>query len=202
MLLTFANRYAMEFACKHYHYTGKVPGGKVIGYNVYNDKREWCGIIIYGSGVNLHIAEPYNKWQGQVIELVRIALNGKQSSVSEPLSISLKLIKKDIPLLDLIVSYADANQDHYGGIYQATNWIYEGEFAREQGIRIYGKIIHKRTVNSRYGTSSIDWLKENIDPNAEIVKGKSKFKYLYPLNKKMREKVKLLAKPYPKEKDI
>ena len=202
MLLTFANRYAMDFACKKFHYTEKVPAGIVIGYNVYSEKEEWCGCIIYGTGTSPYIASPYNKWQGQVLELVRIALNGKQNNVSKPLSVSLKLIKKDIPLLDLVVSYADANQKHHGGIYQATNWIYIGEFAREKGIKIKGEIIHRRTVSSRYGNCRMGWLRENVDPNAKKIDGKPKFKYLYPLNNNMKEKVKDLSKPYPKQKDI
>ena len=202
MLLTYANRYSIEFACTHYHYTEKSPAGKLIGYNVYNNKEEYCGCIVFSAGGNRFLASPYNKWSGQVIELTRVALNGEQKNVSKPLSISLKLIKKDIRLLDLVVSYADANQNHHGGIYQATNWIYEGKFAREKGIKIKGDIVHRRSVNAKYGTSSIGWIRENIDPKAEVIKGKPKFKYLYPLNDKMKKKVKELGKPYPKQEDI
>ena len=38
----------------------------------------------------------------------------------------LKQLKKDAPMVRLVVSYADCDQEHLGTIYQATNWIYEG----------------------------------------------------------------------------
>jgi len=38
----------------------------------------------------------------------------------------LRKLKKHAKGLKLVVSYADFNQGHHGGIYQATNWIYVG----------------------------------------------------------------------------
>ena len=52
--------------------------------------------------------------------------------------------------------------------------------------------------NSKYGTSDIDWLRSRIDPTARRYEGKPKFKYLLPLDDEFAERVKLLAKPYPK----
>jgi hypothetical protein len=134
----------------------------------------------------------------EAVELCRVALNKHKTPVSRLLSFSIKMLKKTNPGLRLIVSYADANQGHIGAIYQATNWIYVGEFATERGIIINGKLIHRRTINSRYGTSSIEWLKTNIDPVAEVVRGFPKYKYLYPLDDAMRKQVEVLRKPYPK----
>ena len=63
---------------------------------------------------------------GEVLELVRVALNGKQPCTSECVAASLKQIHKDAPQVKLVVSYADMDQEHIGTIYQATNWLYLG----------------------------------------------------------------------------
>ena len=116
MKLEKASNKAIKFACMNFHYAKSVPVN-VLGYNVFNELKEWCGVILYGTGANNNIATQYNLKQGEVIELVRMALNGKQENTSKALSISLKLIKKDVPLCKLIVSYADKDQNHKGFAY-------------------------------------------------------------------------------------
>ena len=127
MRISIATPTAYNYACKYFHYAKCTPVVKV-AFNVFNDEDEWCGVIIYGSGANMYIATPYDKWQGQVIELVRVALNGKQGhgKTSQALSMTLKAIKELFPWVDLIVSYADLDQNHQGILYQSTNWIYTG----------------------------------------------------------------------------
>lgn len=206
MRLEKASYKAIKYACMKFHYAKSVPVN-VFGYSVFNEKKEWCGVILYGTGANNNIAKVYNLNQGEVIELVRMALNGKQGITSKVLSLSLKLIKKDIPLCKLIVSYADADQEHYGIIYQATNWIYTGATMVNQkdasfiinGIRIHGKTISDRC--KRFGLPKTE---ENIKKvyktnNIEAYITKGKRKYIYPLDKSLIEMCKGLSKPYPKE---
>jgi hypothetical protein len=61
-----------------------------------------------------------------------------------------------------------------------------------------GKLTHRRTINSKYGTSDIHWLKKCLDPTATRYEGKPKFKYLLPLDDEIAERIKSLSKPYPK----
>ena len=77
MRISKASSLAAQYACKHFHYSHSVPM-TLYRYNVWNDDGEWCGVIIYGLGANVNIAATYDKWQGQVYELERVALNGKQ----------------------------------------------------------------------------------------------------------------------------
>lgn len=147
MRLTYATPKAIDYACKHFHYAKAVPVNP-IGYNVYNDADEWCGVILYAVGATPHIASPYGLKQGQVLELVRVALNGKQSCTSQAVAMSLKQLHKDCPLCRLVVSFADCDQNHLGTIYQATNWIYEGNM--NEGARgafiVHGKKMHPKSV--------------------------------------------------------
>jgi len=199
--LEVASRKAINYACLNFHYAKSVPNVGV-AYSVFNNNNDWCGVICYGLGANQYIAKEFGLNQGQAIELLRVALNGKQEITSKALSISLKLIKKNNPLVKLIVSYADANQNHNGSIYQATNWFYIGEYAKEQGIMLNGKLIHRRSINSKYKTSKIEWLKNNIDKNAVVVIGKPKYKYIFPLDNEIKKLCEKLKKEYPKKNAV
>ena len=192
MRLEKASYQASKYACLHFHYAHAVPQAR-LGYSVFNSEGEWS------NGANQFIASSFNMVQGQVMELVRVALNGKQECTSQALAMALKLLKTDAPAVKLIVSYADRNQGHIGTIYQATNWYYLGEYASERGIMLNGKLTHRRSINSKYGTSTIDWLHEHVDPKAEVIKGETKIKYVFPLDKRCIKTIRSMSKPYPKK---
>ena len=63
MRLTRATQQAIKFACLHFHYSKAVPANP-IGYNVYNDADEWCGVVLFGTGATPNIGMPYNLPQG------------------------------------------------------------------------------------------------------------------------------------------
>jgi hypothetical protein len=195
MRLEIASHKAIKYACLNFHYAKAVPNVG-LAYNVFNKNNEWCGVICYGIGATNNIAEPYNLKQGEVIELVRMALNGKQDSTTKAMAISLKLIKKNAPNVKLVVSYADSEQGHYGIIYQATNWFYTG-FSVDTNLIINGERKHRRTLGSKYGTcSAIELRKKGL--NVEVLKTKPKWKYIYPVEKSLVPLCNSLSKPYPK----
>ena len=197
MRLEKASHKAIQYACKMFHYAKTVPNVG-LAYSVFNDKKEWCGVICFGMGATNNIGMPYGLKQGQVIELVRMAMNGKQKSTTKAMSIALKLLNKDAPNVKLIVSYADSEQGHYGTIYQATNWIYTG-FSTDTNLIINGKREHRRTLGSRFGTCSADAIRQK-GYKVEVLKTKPKWKYIYPLDKKLISMCKEMSKPYPKKK--
>jgi len=199
MRLEKASHKAIVYACMNFHYAKSVP---VIqsGFSVFNDNNEWCGIILYSSGASINIGKPYNLPQGAICELVRVALNGKQESVSKVVSISLKLLKKNNPLLKLVISYADIDQEHMGIIYQASNWYYTGETAiGMSSFMIHGKKTHNKSVHSKGVIQSLNEVRKHLDPNATKFYSKGKRKYLYPLTKELIPLCKSLSKPYPKK---
>ena len=208
MRLEKASHKAIVYACMNFHYAKSIPVN-VTGYSVFNDENKWCGVILYGSGANNNLANEFNLKQGEVIELVRMALNGKHSSTSKALSISLKLINKSVPLCKLIVSYADIDQNHLGIIYQATNFYYVGtsmENSTDSSWIIKGKRFHGRVISDLVknkgglnGLTRKEFLKKYFDINAHEYITKGKIKYIYPLDKSMIPLCKSLSKPYPKK---
>lgn len=199
MRLEIASHKAIKYACLNFHYAKAVPVN-TFGYSVFNDNNEWCGVILYGSGANHNISKPYGLVAGQVVELVRMALNGKQESTSKAMAISLKLLHKLLPLCNLVVSYADIDQNHTGIIYQATNWYYTGDtnIGMRTGFVINGKKTHNKSVYSKGITQSLESVRKHLDPNAEPYITKGKRKYIYPLDKSLIPLCKSLSKPYPK----
>ena len=177
MRLEIASHKAIKYACMNFHYAKSLPVN-TFGYSVFNNTNEWCGVILYGTGANNNLAIQYNLNQGNVLELVRMALNGKQESTSKALAISLKLIKSAMPLCKLIISYADKDQNHNGIIYQATNWYYVGTSMinkKDASYIIDGKRIHGKTISDkckRYG------FVKNIENAKKVYQAKEVVEYV------------------------
>jgi hypothetical protein len=189
---------AAKYAVKHWHYSRSLPCSKTARLGVWEDDK-FIGVIVFAWGANRHLAGEYKLKMTECAELCRIALAKHSTPVSRILSIAVKMLKREMPGIRLIVSYADLNQGHQGKIYQASNWLFVGESGHEAGIILNGKLTHRRTINSKYGTSDIDWLRKHVDPRARREEGEPKFKYLFPLDDEIAERVKLLAKAYPKK---
>lgn len=191
---------AVRYACMNFHYTKAVPSAQY-AYNVYNDNGEWCGVIIFGSGANFNLAKSVGLMAGEVLELVRVALNGKQPCTSQCVAAALKRVHIDAPQIKMIVSFADMDQSHIGTIYQATNWIYLGDMqCGEYGVFIIrGVKMHPKSVYAKGWKQSLPWLRENVDPCAEQLRTKGKRKYIFVFDKKLRKEWQKKALPYPKK---
>ena len=101
MRISKASYDAARYACLYFHYAQAVPICQYM-YSVFNDAGEWWGVIIYGIGATPMIARPYDKWQGQVVELERVALNGKQGhgNTSTAVAMTLKALHHEAPWVD------------------------------------------------------------------------------------------------------
>lgn len=198
MIIKKANAKAISFACLNFHYAKCVPNVSH-GYNIYNAEYEWCGVICFGVGANNNLAKTFGYLSGEVLELERVALNGKQEHTSQAVAMALKQLHKDNPLVKMVVSYSDHRQHHIGTIYQATNWIYLGKAITSDTQYFYkGKWTHQRTLNNIKDKTVRDKLKATL-PKRE---NSNKFKYLFVFDKRLRKKYQKMALPYPKDKDL
>ena len=189
---------AAKYAVEHWHYSGCMPAGKTVKFGVWEND-SFIGVIIFSRGAAIHIGTPYGLLQNEVCELTRMALNNHKVFTSQILAKAIKLLKNTHSDMRLIVSFADMSQNHCGGIYQATNWIYE--CSKEYHVYLVkGKMVHPKTLHSKYGygAQSLEWLQANLDIDAKRVKNGVKHKYLYPLDRAMRKQIEPLAQPYPK----
>lgn len=183
----FCERQAAEYAVKHWHYSRAMPAGKLVCLGAWEES-EFVGSVIFGRGATNHIGRPFGLIQTEVCELVRVAFRNHATPISKILALCVRFLKSHSPGLKLIVSYADPAYGHYGGIYQACGWLYVGQTKPDAYHRIGSKIMHRRSVVSRYGTAS---------GSIRIVSS-AKYKYLMPLNAETRERLLALSKLYPK----
>lgn len=187
---------AASHSVERWHYSKQIPSGKLVKIGVWEDER-FVGSVIFGRGANNHIGTPFGLTSTEVAELVRVALRDHVSPVSRIVSIALRMFRRQSPGIRLIVSYADPEQGHHGGIYQALGWVYSGPSTAQSKVVINGREMHKRSASARWGTASVQRLSEK---GIDVKRGPVRWKhtYLLPLDDEMRVQIAPLAKSYPK----
>ena len=192
---------AAKYAVMHWHYSQAMPAGKLVKFGAW-EGGQFIGCVLFGRGACNELLTPYGLTTIQGCELVRIALFDHCVPVTMIVSRALGLLKASSYGMRIVVSFADPRQTHHGGIYQSMNWLYVGVASGDKWISINGKAMHPRSLYSKLGTRSIDYIRKHVDSGAHFVDTLSKHKYLYPLDKAMRRQIEPLAKPYPKRADV
>jgi hypothetical protein len=185
--IDWATHEAAKYACANWHYSKCLPVGKLVKVGAWEDEK-FIGVVLFGRGANYNMVKGYGLGQDQGCELVRIALKAHQTPVSKIAAMAMRFLKKQSPDIRLIVSYADPEQGHHGGIYQAGNWLYKGLSASALKVWYNGKWSHKKTVDDAGVNQS----------NLKTKRVAGKHTYLMPLDAEMREHILPLSKPYPK----
>lgn len=190
---------AAKYACEHWHYSQCIPAGKLVKVGAWENGK-FIGCVIYGRGANHNMLKPFGLKPDEGCELVRVALKDHKTPVSRILALSLKFLKRVCPSLRLIVSYADVDNGHHGGIYQATNWVYDGlkNVNTKSAFIIHGKKVHPKSVHSKGVKQTLPEVQKHLDPNATIFRTKGKHRYLMALDDEMKTRILKLAQPYPK----
>lgn len=186
--IAWATHEATEYACKNWHYSKCVPSGKLVKIGVWEEKK-FIGVVIFSRGASPFLMSAYGIDQTEGCELTRVALTKHITPVSRILSIALKFLKRQSIGLRLVVSFADPEQGHVGGIYKATNWVYTGTSGKTVEYFVKGKWRHVR--------GAYDLVKgENKDkwPTRERT---GKHRYLYVLDDSLRAKILGMSRPYP-----
>ena len=194
--IDWATHEAAKYACVNWHYSGCLPAGKLVKVGAW-ESGKFIGVVLFGRGATPNLGRPYNLGQDECVELVRIALTKHENAVSRIAALAMKFLHNANPKLRLIVSFADQSQGHHGGIYQAGNWVYNGQGDPAKFYMIRGKLTHPRSIGAKGLVQNIHGARK-IDPNATVVDVPGKHRYLMPLDADMRARIMPLSKPYPK----
>lgn len=196
----FSVRSIDSFQCKdwllHKHYAKRIPI-IIYSFGLFNSNNVLSGIVTFGHPARMLM----QSFKDPAMELNRLCINeGMDKNV---LSFFVSKAIKMLPAPMILVSYADANQNHHGYIYQATNWIYTGLSSKEKKVFVNGKLQHRRTLNSNFGTSSVSDLKKIDNVEIEVEEQEGKHRYFYFIgNKKqiaeMKKDFNYEVLPYPK----
>jgi hypothetical protein len=181
---------AMDVVIKEHYLHRKAPCSIAFGLFL-ND--ELKGVVCYGtpssSSLRKGIAGIDNAHN--VIELTRLWVNDdvKKNGESYLIGNTLKKCGKEI-----VVSYADTAQNHFGIVYQATNWLYTGLSAKRTNWTIEGVDKHCQTIADKYTAKEIRELygdKFSLQPRSR------KHRYVYINAKGKRKKELLTQLKYP-----
>ena len=182
------------------HYSHAFPAAELcLGFYV---KEKLNAVIVYGQSASSTMKDSLPGKYWELVRLFSFDWAGKNME-SYCISQSIKYIKENHKDIEILVSFADPEQGHFGKIYQATNWYYCGVSVQDTWYVIDGKKVHPRTMNQRYGTRSKDKL-EKLGVEYEIKKMHGKHRYIYFLgnkkkNKEMKKSLQYDILPYPKE---
>ena len=209
MIKVISRRWAKPFVEKH-HYTKSI--GKVsLAFGLFNEdtlvKRGFfeepklTGVITYGQVSARDLAQSifyggnqYNCW-----EFLRMAvLDAEKYPRSKFISKTIKHIKRYHQEIKCLVSFADQTEGHFGYVYQASNWLYCGKTGKKYHYKHDGKRINKRVAFDRakqMGLTEKQFVKEF---GWQKITELPKFRYIYPLDKRIVLKLKVLD--YPKAK--
>jgi len=199
--IDWATHDAAKYACENWHYSKSIPVPPLVKVGVW-EKGKFIGVVIFSRGASSNLMAPYGLTQDQGCELTRIALRAHDSPVSRIAKLAMQFLKRNSPDLRLIVSFADPQYGHHGGIYQACGFAYVGATAPGHiGFDCPdGSFVHGRICNSRFGTRSVDAVAK-IKPDWSPVYGKPKHLYIFPLRQKwvtISRKHGWQSLPYPK----
>lgn len=183
--IDWATHESTKYACTNWHYSKCLPTGKIVKVGVWENNR-FIGVVLFSRGASPFLLEKYGISQNEGCELTRIALTNHKTPVSRVVKIALKFLLKSSPGLRLVVSFADSEEGHHGGVYQAGNWVYTGRSNSTIEYFVRGKWRHVRGAYYEKTESTPTRTRQG------------KHRYLMPLDEEMHRRIIKLAEPYPK----
>ena len=194
------NAIAQDVVVKNHYLHRKAPCSNAFG--LFDKLQSLRGVVLYGtpSSAPLRSGIAGKENANNVIELTRLWIddNSPKNSESYLIGNSLKHCGKEI-----VVSFADTQQNHLGIVYQATNWLYTGLSAKRTDWVVEGIDKHGHTWADKY---TADEMRNEFGDKFKLVPRSRKHRYIF-INAKGRRKKELLSllkykiEPYPKSQE-
>jgi len=189
-----ANRFV-----KAHHYSGKVAAGSQLHLGVFLDSL-LLGVMQFGPSINKKGTQRLVEgtgWNG-FTELNRMAFSDvlPRNSESRALGIAMRIIRKQYPHIDWVVSFSDGTQCGDGTIYRASGFSLCGIKKNTTILRMPdGSIVADKTLNDPAyvlkGQSSGYWKKNG----AQALPG-FQLRYIFFLNPTARERLTVPVLPF------
>lgn len=182
------NHYSKKIYSATYIHLGVFMNNELVGVLQYGYAMNpaSCGSVVEGTEIN------------QYLELNRMWLNDKapRNSESKAISYSIKYIRSKYKTVKWIQSFADERCGGFGIVYQGANFEFYGE---HNAIfwTLDNEIYHNSlmTRNPKLSKSAAFLQEHKERATSEQLR---QFRYLYWIDQKWKNKVRLKRKPYPK----
>lgn len=166
------------------------------------------GVAVYGFPIGRRVVKSISPLleNDNVLELTRLWIDDSEGRNTESwfLGRTFQWLRDNAPMVSTLISYSDPMFGHVGYIYQATNWLYQGNntmLVKGYLHYINGEWLHPRSCVAKYGTTSLKVLCDTY-PDYKRKELLKKHRYIYILDKKLRKSILRLLKhpilPYPK----
>ena len=179
-------------------------------------EEKMVGVIVYGDPIGRLTGQSISDEieRTEVLELTRLFIHDGYGSNIESwfISQSFKWLRRFRPNIKALISYASPVEGHSGTIYQATNWIYQGNNNRWNDGWLFkfkpdGRWKHGRTIFPYYNSNDPKEIQKKVTEPFWIRKEQQKHRYVYILagkrdKKKIMKTLKHDTLPYPKQSDI
>lgn len=179
---------------KAIHYSGKVVPNSQLHFGVFfNNKLE--GVMQFGPPINkkgtIGIVSG-TKWSG-MLELNRMAFSEMlpRNSESRAMSVAFRLIKKNYPHIEWVVSFSDATQCGDGAIYRAAGFVLT-DIRKSDALRRNpetGEVMH--VIQAHHKMISKEFRGWEATDGYQL-------RYVYFINPKARERLTVEALPFSK----
>jgi len=143
-LLSGETLHIAKATIENYHYTKRCPSGK--SYYMNYD----FAIVVWSIPANKNLARFLLPEGGVVWELSRLwAPDGhRENLLTQAISSAIKALR-GLEKVDALVSYADPNAGHTGGVYKAASWV---PYGQSEETRVYvnssGEMVARRAFHS------------------------------------------------------
>jgi hypothetical protein len=153
----------IRFFIETHHYSKSVNGVKTTACFRVDYCDTLVGAVMYGQ-MSTTAWKKFGNFEHEVLELRRLVLVDEcpKNSESRVVGWTLRHVRKSMPGVNVVVSYADPHHGHSGVIYKASNFKYLGESAKDTGFRnpITEKIYHSRALRTKYNGDYKPFVKE------------------------------------------
>ena len=141
-----------DFIERH-HYSKSINGVKITQCFKVTNKEDLVGAVLFGQ-LSTTAWKKFGSSEAHVLELRRLVLLDKcgKNSESRVIGYCLRWIKKQLPLVRVIVSYADPMHGHTGVIYKASNFQLIGTTSDDKGYYDleHDRVYHSRALRTKY----------------------------------------------------
>lgn len=162
----------IKYACSHFDICN--PEHEY-AYSVFDDSK-WLGVVLFRHTDTRR----YDKWAGQVFEMgVSI-----REMIDEAVKEVIKKFCQEVPCADLVVSRK-----------MFPDFLYIGKVGEKKkcAFLVRNERLNAKFVKRNGWRASVLWLRENVDPSAEMYDPDAEDMFAMPLNKVMAKRIILMG---------
>jgi hypothetical protein len=179
------------------HYLHSFPGGTMLAIGIFLNNR-LLGAVTLGAGPFQGYSLVQGATRDDCVTLTRFWLSDllPGNAESRVLALLLRMLRRHTSL-KFVLAYADPAAGHRGTVYQASNWLFTGlSTAMAQYDFGDGNLHHSRSIGHLFGSHSLKHFKA-IGLSVKVVPQAPKYRYIYFLNKRWRNRLMVPVLPYP-----